>query len=69
MQNFRKFALTVIPLLEFDRQSLSSKVIAILDLTSGLLTLFTKKCYMLHCNVGMKVANERKASFHFIHII
>ena len=35
------------------------------SLTSGLLTLFTKKCSMLHCNVAMK----RKASFHFIHTI
>ena len=33
-----------IPLLEFDTQNLSSKMITILDPTSSLLTLFTKKC-------------------------
>ena len=51
-----------IPLLKFDRQSLSSRVTAILDLTNGSLTLFTKKCKMLHCNLRMR----RKASFHIL---
>ena len=54
--------------MKFQRQSLSSRVIAILDLTSGLLTLFTK--LILHCNVIMKVINDKKSIFsQFIHII
>ena len=40
-------------------------MIAILDLKSGLFTLFTKKCYILHCNVVMKVTNEKKGIFSF----
>ena len=56
-------------MLKFDRQGLRSKVIAMLDLTSGLLILFTKKCQMLNCDVVMKVTNENKDIFHFIHII
>ena len=38
-----------IPLLKFDRQSLSSRVITILDLTSSSLTLSTKnvECYAI----------------------
>ena len=59
------FVFLSIALLEFDRQSLSSNVIAILDPTSGLLTLFTKKCKMLDCNVAMKVANKKKGIFSF----
>ena len=50
-----------IPLPKLDRQSLSSRVVAILDLTSDSLTLFTKKCEMLH--VLMKVTNEKKGIF------
>ena len=34
-------------MLKFDRQKLSSRVIAILDLTSGSLNIFTKKLLML----------------------
>ena len=55
-----------IPLLKFDRQSLSSRVIAILDLTNGSLTLFTKKCKMLHCNPRMKITSEKKGIFHIL---
>ena len=50
-----------IPLLEFDKQSL----IAILDLTSGSLTLLTKKCSVLHCNVALNVTNEKKGILSF----
>ena len=32
---------------------------------SGSLTLLTKKCYMLHCNVVMKVTNKKKGIFSF----
>ena len=49
-----------IPQLKFGRHSLSTRVITTLDLAlNGALILFTKKCYMLHCNVAMKVINEQ----------
>ena len=52
-------------MLKFDIQSLSSRVIAILDRTSGSLTLFNKKCLMLHCNIVMKVTNKKKGILLF----
>ena len=40
-------------------------VVVILDLTSGSLTQFAKKCYVLHCNAAMKVTNQKKGIFSF----
>ena len=45
-------------------------MIAILDLTNGSLTLFTKKFTMLQCNLKMKITIEKKGIFSdFIHKI
>ena len=64
MTSFQDF-----PILAMGYSSLVAPIreIAILDLTSGSLTAH-ENCYMLHCNVMMKITNEKKGIFSsFIH--
>ena len=40
-------------------------MIKLLNLTGGSLTVLTKKCYLLQCNLIMKVTNIKKGIFSF----